>query len=596
MVSNNHLYGPLPDCLFDKCVNQIDVSGNSLYGRINRNFRNMVADGNALINLAHNFFYGDAVLFAAGCQVCPVEINLPNSLWLGDASTGVFAGKCIDGAISGLQDFSVAGAGKGTRVSLSGNCLTLSRDADCVSNATQRSAAACHAFCSITDNGPCDGHGACVPPAPASASNFTCQCDAGYSAIDSGNGSTCAIVNSTTTTVSSLSTGAIVGIAVGSFAGFILLSAVLAWLLWPRGQKKWEGLDVCEQFTLQQMVKATNNWSKENVLGKGGFGIVYKGMSLQGQLWAIKRSTVMTNDFETEVRAMASLHHVNLVRLLGFCLDQNLETGKQEQILVYEFVDNRDLHYHIHKTTNPLTLRQRLRLAQGTAEGLAYLHGFGTPIIHRDIKSANILVTADMHAKVADFGLLKLLTHGDADATRVAETPGYVDPDYNRTSIITAKSDVFSFGIVLLELLSGQPSRMQQGLHIREWAIKLVEAYAMEELKDSKLQARSEAVVDFADLVLDCIKVPGTRRPDMKEVAYRLNALIDQHCPDKEDEWENVEEAENDRRAHSYSESRGYVPPRVGNQGSQVSKSSSDSANSFSWSDVMGKWLQMRSS
>ncbi|CAI7811589.1 unnamed protein product, partial [Closterium sp. NIES-53] len=91
----------------------------------------------------------------------------------------------------------------------------------------------------------------------------------------------------------------------------------------------------------------------------------------------------------------------------------------------------------------PLSLRQRLRLAQGTAEGLAYLHGFDTTIVHRDIKPANILVTADMHAKLADFGLLKRLTHGDADATRVAGTPGYVDPDYNRTNIITAKSDVF---------------------------------------------------------------------------------------------------------------------------------------------------------
>ncbi|GJP33009.1 hypothetical protein CLOM_g17584 [Closterium sp. NIES-68] len=120
---------------------------------------------------------------------------------------------------------------------------------------------------------------------------------------------------------------------------------------------------------------------------------------------------------------------------------------------------------------DPLSLRQRLRLAQGAAEGLAYLHGFGTPIIHRDIKPANILGTADMHAKVTDFGLLKLLTHGDADANRVAGTPGYVDPDYNRTNIITARSDVFSFGIVLLELLSGQLPHKLQGSHIREWVV-----------------------------------------------------------------------------------------------------------------------------
>ncbi|CAI6011430.1 unnamed protein product [Closterium sp. NIES-65] len=154
--------------------------------------------------------------------------------------------------------------------------------------------------------------------------------------------------------LTSLSTGVIVGIAVGCFAGFTLLASVLAWLLWPRGPKKWEGLDACEQFSLQQMVKATKNWSEDNVLGKGGFGIVYKGHSPQGQLWAIKRSTVMTNDFEIEVRAMASLHHTHLVRLLGFCLDQNVETGKQEQILVYEFVGNRDLQYNIYRTKSKL--------------------------------------------------------------------------------------------------------------------------------------------------------------------------------------------------------------------------------------------------
>ncbi|CAI7840838.1 unnamed protein product, partial [Closterium sp. NIES-53] len=488
----------------------------------------MVADGDALINLAHNFFFGDAVLFAAGCQVCPVHISKPNNLVMGD-TFDVLAGKCNDVADTALQYISVAGAGKESRVSLSGNCLTLSPDVECSSNTTQRSTAACQAFCSITDNGPCDGHGECMPPAPASPSNFTCLCNAGYSSLDLGNGSTCAIVHSTTTT----------------------------------GEPAWRIHTV--SFLYFQMVKATNNWSDDNMLGKGDFGIVYKGHSPHGQLWAIKRSTVMTNGFETEcspsltdvqvpafhvciclvcclqVRAMASLHHLHLIRLLGFCLDQNVETGKQKQILVYEFVGNRDMEYHIQSTKRPLSLRQRLRLAQGSAEGLAYLHGFETPIVHRNIKPANILVTADMHAKVADFGLLKRITHGDADSTRVAGTPGYVDPDYNRTNIITAKSDVFSFGIVLLELLTGKSPQIDAKSHIRKWAMKMVEAYELDQLKDSKLSAVSEeAIVDFADLALDFIKSPGTRRPSMKDVAYRLSALIEKHCPNKEEEWEGT--------------------------------------------------------
>ncbi|CAI5936263.1 unnamed protein product, partial [Closterium sp. NIES-64] len=229
----------------DVSGNNLDVSGNSLYGRINRDFKHMVANSGALVNLARNFFFGEAVLFAAGCKVCPTEVSEPNSLGLKDTSNWrVSDGNCNNALPSYLlQDYAVTGAGLKLRVSLSGNCLTLSPSTECSVNATQRSTAACQAFCSITDNGPCDGHGVCVPADPTSAaasrtaspSNFTCLCDAGYSTLDSGNGSTCAIVNSTTTTVSSLSTGAIVGITLGCFAGFILLAFVVTWLLWPRG-------------------------------------------------------------------------------------------------------------------------------------------------------------------------------------------------------------------------------------------------------------------------------------------------------------------------------------------------------------------------
>ncbi|CAI5988624.1 unnamed protein product, partial [Closterium sp. NIES-64] len=573
LLSSNAFWGALPQCLpFLSSVQLIDVSNNLIFMDA-ATFQNMPPIS---LDLSGNYLYGSlspspniSLSSSSSSSSSPPIPSLvlpatpqPQSLppWaVQDATKSEWAWVWQ----GGQQGATGAGGASGGNSSSAAAWLAV--EGNCVGSEVvgqQRGATECAAVCGIEPGqGPCGGVGAgqCVvqsgwPP------SLSCSCASGYvavTAVGTANTTTCQLPPPS---VASLSTGAIVGIVLGCFAGFTLLAAMLAWLLWPRGPKKWEGLDVCEQFSLQQMLKATSNWSEDNVLGKGGFGIVYKGCSPQGQLWAIKRSTIMTNDFETEVRAMASLHHVHLVRLLGFCLDQNVETGRQEQILVYEFIDNRDLQYHIHATKRPLSLRQRLRLAQGTAEGLAYLHGFDTTIVHRDIKPANILVTADMQAKVADFGLLKRLTHGDADATRVAGTPGYVDPDYNRTHIITAKSDVFSFGIVLLQLLSGKSTHVgtDEKTHIRKWAMKRVEAYELEELRDRKMPAVSEeAIVDFADLALDCIKSPGTRRPTMKDVAYRLSALIAKHCPDKEDEWESVAR---DESASNEGVSSGDVP------------------------------------
>ncbi|CAI5993933.1 unnamed protein product [Closterium sp. NIES-65] len=267
---------------------------------------------------------------------------------------------------------------------------------------------------------------------------------------------------------------------------------------------KWGDLDVCHEFSIGEILRATDHWSSESVLGKGGFATVYKGVSEKGELWAIKRNELMSNDFEKEVRAMASLRHEHVVRLLGFCLHQNVENGQQEQILVYEFVPNRDLKYHIHDSKSPLSLQQRLQLA----------------------------------AKIADFGLLKQLSHAAEhdDRTRIAGTPGYVDPDYNRSSVVTERSDVFSFGVVLLELLTKQRTHVKGGTdqHICEWATRKVQAYEFSSLKEAALEAPEEAVVEFADIALDCVKVPGSRRPPMKDVARRLQALLSRHCSEGE--------------------------------------------------------------
>ncbi|CAI5928873.1 unnamed protein product [Closterium sp. NIES-65] len=553
------MYGPLPRCMFDFLgLNYLDVRNNSFYGTINRDFKGMNNQPTAqnpkpaALNLASNYFYGEPFVYAAGSMICPTpvirDIDYHDIASIGATAGGVVAAD----STSGRQDYRVSVAYEKGQASLLQNCLAVRGEAGCLVNETQRAPEECAAFCSITESGVCNGVGDCVPPEPGSSGQgFTCRCNAPYSTVPAanGNGSSCAIQ----TTKSSLSTGAIVGISVGCFTGLALIAAVLVIMLRKKKRRvfhnhdaqsphvrlsiasnapflpphalptllptppsqpllspgRWDDLDVCQEFSIATIRKATNDWAEGNVLGEGGFAVV---------------------------RAMASLNHKNLVRLLGFCLDMNVESGKQEQILVYEFVPHRDFQYHIHKPKRPLNLRQRLKLAVGAAEGLAYLHGFENPIIHRDIKPANILVGENLTAKIADFGLLKTLKVGDETATRVAGTPGYVDPDYNRTQMVTTKSDVYSFGVVLLEMLTARKVTMGGSSHIGKWASKMVAEYTLDDLRDKSLEIPEEAIVEWADLALDCIKAPGSRRPEMKDVVRRLDHLLQTYTEEYEGE------------------------------------------------------------
>ncbi|CAI5505164.1 unnamed protein product [Closterium sp. Naga37s-1] len=353
----------------------------------------MIPDNGALLNIAGNFFYGDPMLYADGCQFCPSG-GIQPLLLTPDSLTFPSGGRCAPQGLGGRVETTRAGANKHGEASLKRNCFTLNKQMECTANETQRSSDECLAFCSMSrELGPCDGHGACVPPqAGAAEARFTCECDDGFVPTNGTLGSTCA--RPVPPPTSALSTGAVVGIAVGSAAAFALLLALFVVLLWPRQRRRWSDLDVCQEFSMGEILRATDNWASS---------------------------------------------------LLGFCLHQNVESGQQEQILVYEFVPNGDLKYHIHDSKSPLTLKQRLQLAVGAAEGVAYLHSFATPIVHRDLKPGNILVGEHNQAKIADFGLLKLLSHADGgdDRTRVAGTPGYLDPDYNRTQVVSEKSDVY---------------------------------------------------------------------------------------------------------------------------------------------------------
>eukprot|EP00271_Cylindrocystis_brebissonii_P009624 TRINITY_DN2464_c0_g3_i6.p1 TRINITY_DN2464_c0_g3~~TRINITY_DN2464_c0_g3_i6.p1 ORF type:complete len:1064 (-),score=244.57 TRINITY_DN2464_c0_g3_i6:2433-5624(-) len=324
-------------------------------------------------------------------------------------------------------------------------------------------------------------------------------------------------------------------------------------------------------YALADLVAATGNWAPKNKLGEGGYGTVYLGnppsaeAETGGVQWAVKRarnvSQVSLKAFEAEVSAISGMNHRNLVRLVGYC------TEGQEHILVYEYVPKGTLHQWLHGSKGkkkPLSFRQRLEIAAGTAQALHYLHNFAKPpIVHRDVKSDNILIDAEMQAKVADFGLLKSINAGStAMSTRVAGTRGYLDPEYTRTFKVTAKSDVYSFGVVLLELITGKlpveeatasaPGTADSSAenatprHLADWAKDQQQRSTPSHSIDSGSEAdsiKSDLAATIADPRLKgdfppeamkammvvagmCTQFKGRLRPDMAEVAYRLGSVL----------------------------------------------------------------------
>nr|GMD23308.1 serine/threonine-protein kinase PBS1 [Ipomoea batatas] len=227
----------------------------------------------------------------------------------------------------------------------------------------------------------------------------------------------------------------------------------------PPGKRR-QGSSV---FTLKEMEEATNSFRDENLVGKGGFGRVYKGTLRSGEVVAVKKMDLPLSkeaegerEFRVEVDILSRLDHPNLVSLIGYCAD-----GKQ-RFLVYEYMHKGNLQDHLNgigevKMEWPL----RLKVALGAARGLAYLHSssaVGIPIVHRDFKSTNILLSTKYEAKISDFGLAKLMPEGQETCVtaRVLGTFGYFDPEYTLTGKLTLQSDVYAFGVVMLELLTGR--------------------------------------------------------------------------------------------------------------------------------------------
>ncbi|GAB2288969.1 hypothetical protein Dimus_023274 [Dionaea muscipula] len=289
-------------------------------------------------------------------------------------------------------------------------------------------------------------------------------------------------------------------------------------------------------FSYEELKTSTNNFSENNVLGSGGYGKVYRGTLTDGQLVAIKRAQQGSkqggHEFKTEIEMLSRVHHKNLVNLVGFCFEQG------EQMLVYEFMANGSLQESLSGRSGiHLDWKKRLRIALGTARGLTYLHELvSPPIIHRDVKSTNILLDENLNAKVADFGLSKLVSDSAQGhvSTQVKGTMGYLDPEYYMSQQLTEKSDVYSFGVVMLELLTGRPP-LEKGKYI----VREVRSSINADNKDFLGLGVIDPVIKdmpgligfekYVEVAMKCVDESSAERPMMSEVVKAIEAIIQSH-------------------------------------------------------------------
>ncbi|XVE51063.1 hypothetical protein DITRI_Ditri02bG0008500 [Diplodiscus trichospermus] len=223
-------------------------------------------------------------------------------------------------------------------------------------------------------------------------------------------------------------------------------------------------VDKSVEFSYEELAKATNDFSNANKIGQGGFGSVYLA-ELRGEKAAIKKMDMQASkEFLAELKVLTHVHHLNLVRLIGYCVEGSL-------FLVYEFIENGNLSQHLRqKDRDPLPWSARVQIALDSARGLEYIHEHTVPVyIHRDIKSANILIDKNFRAKIADFGLAKLTEFGNTSLqTRLVGTFGYMPPEYAQYGDVSSKVDVYAFGVVLYELISAREAVVKTNEEVTE--------------------------------------------------------------------------------------------------------------------------------
>ncbi|KAI8015057.1 putative LRR receptor-like serine/threonine-protein kinase [Camellia lanceoleosa] len=291
-------------------------------------------------------------------------------------------------------------------------------------------------------------------------------------------------------------------------------------------------IDGVKGFTYREMALATNNFHASTQVGQGGYGNVYKGILADGTVVAIKRaqegSLQGEKEFLTEIELLSRLHHRNLVSLIGYCDEEG------EQMLVYEFMPNGTLRDQLSgKLKAPMSFAMRLKIALAAAKGILYLHmEANPPIFHRDIKASNILLDSKFTAKVADFGLSRLASIPDIEGTVPAHvstvvkgTPGYLDPEYFLTRQLTDKSDVYSLGVVFLELLTGMHPISHGKNIVREVNIACRSGIIFSVIDERMGSYPSECVEKFVSLALKCSQEETSARPSMAEVVRELESI-----------------------------------------------------------------------
>lgn len=288
-----------------------------------------------------------------------------------------------------------------------------------------------------------------------------------------------------------------------------------------------------KSFNIEELSLATKNFSSQSLIGAGKFGEVYKGLLNDGILVSIKRRvSAPTQDFIEEVRFLSSIQHRNIVTLLGYCQESNL------QILVYEYVPNGSVSSHLYGTSQgsleKLEFKHRLSIALGAAKGLAHLHSVSPRLLHKNFKTSNVLVDENFIAKVADAGICNFLGRFDfaGPSSQVVADEIFLAPEVKEFRQFSEKSDVYSFGVFMLELVSGQEASKSYPAESSQNLVELVQNYpdfsSISKIIDQRLgKFTMEGMEEFGHLIIRCIDPSNEGRPMMSYVVMELDRILE---------------------------------------------------------------------